>query len=140
MAKSTLDIGPAADQTVVVAIAVVSNIGLTITDRSGPVKITAGLTVDNAGAGFNTFTASLRKNGVIMAGTTRTIILIAASRQNVALQGIDLAAVAGDVYAIEVNVAAVAVPTLLILNQSSLIVEALSQDAAICAGVGVATA
>jgi hypothetical protein len=140
MAKVTLDVGPAANQTVVVAIAAVNNIGVTIQDRGGPVALRAGLTVDNAGAGANTLTTSLRKNGVIIAVTTKTVILVAATRQNVSLEHVDLSATVGDVYAIEANVAAVVVPTLLIANQCHLLVEALSQDAALVAGIGPATA
>lgn len=140
MAKVTLDVGPAVNQTVVVAIAAVNNIGVTIVDRGGPVALRAVLTVDNAGAGGNTLTASIRKNGVIVAGTTRTAILVAVSRVAVVLEHVDLVAAVGDVYALEVNVAAVVVPTLLIANQCHLAVEALGQDAALVAGIGAATA
>ena len=57
-----------------------------------------------------------------------------------ALEHVDLVAAVGDVYALEVNVAAVVVPTLLIANQCHLAVEALGQDAALVAGIGPATA
>lgn len=139
MAKSTLDVGPVADQTVIVAPAAVNNIGVTIVDRAGPVALRASVTVDNAGAGANTCTLSIAKNGVAIVGSTRTIVMIAASRQNVSLEALDLVAVVGDVYTIRANVAAVVVPTLLLLNQSHLVVEALGQDAALVAGIGVAT-
>lgn len=140
MAKMTVDVGPAADQTVVVAIAAVNNIGVTIADRAGPVALRAGVTVDNAGAGANTCTVSMRKNGVIIASTTRSIVMIAVSRQSMVLEHVDLVAAVGDVYALQANVAAVVVPTLLLTNQSHLVVEALGQDAALVAGIGPATA
>lgn len=139
MAKSTLDAGPAADFTVVVAPAAVPNISVAVVDRAGPVALRASVTVDNAGAGANTCTLSIAKAGVAIANSTRTIVMIAASRQNVSLEALDLVAAVGDVYTIRANVAAVVVPTLLLVNQSHLVVEALGQDAALVAGIGVAT-
>lgn len=140
MAKVTLDVGPAANQTVVVAVAAVNNIGVTIQDRNGPVALRASVIVDNAGAGANTCTVSMRKNAVLIPNTTRSLVMIAASRQSVTIDHVDLAAVVGDVYALEANVAAVVTATLLLANQTSLFVEALSQDAALVAGIGPATA
>jgi len=141
MAKSTLDVGPVADQTVIVAPAAVNNIGVTIVDRAGPVALRASVTVDNAGAGANTCTLSIAKNGVAIATSVRTIVMIAASRQNVSLEALDLTAspVLPDVYTLRCNVAAVVVPTLLLANQCHLVVEALGQDAALVAGIGAAT-
>jgi hypothetical protein len=140
MAKVTVDVGPAANQTVIVAPAPVNNIGVALASRGGPVLLLAVLTVDNAGAGFNTFTGTIAKNGVAIASTTRTIILIAASRQTVVLHHFDPAGVVGDIYTMRVNVAAVVVPTLLIQDQCNLLVEAMSRDDSTVAGVGAATA
>lgn len=140
MAKTTIDVGPAANFTAVVAAAAVPNMSIAIVDRAGPVAIRAGVTVDNAGAGFNTVTLTIAKNAVAIAATTRTIVMIAASRQNVSLEHVDLVAAVGDAYTIQANTAAVVVPILLLANQCHLVVEALGQDAALVAGIGPATA
>lgn len=140
MAKVTIDVGPAVDFTVLVAIGEVPNMSVAVVDRAGPVAIRAGLTVDNAGAGANTFTGSIRKNGVSVVGTVKSLVLIAASRQCVTLEHVDLVAAVGDVYTIEANVAAVVTPTLLLASRCHLVVEALGQDAAFVAGIGPALA
>lgn len=140
MAKSTLDAGPAANFTVVVAVAAIPNISVAVVDRAGPVALRASVTVDNAGAGANTCSLVIAKNAVGIATSVRTIVMIAASRQNVSLEALDLVAVVGDVYTIRANVAAVVVPTLILANEAHLVVEALGQDAALVAGIGPATA
>lgn len=140
MAKVTIDVCPASNQTVIVAPAALANCGVTIASRGGPVKLSASLTVDNAGAGANTFTASFGKNGVAIPLTTRTIVMIAASRQTVVLEHFDAAAAVGDIFTVIVNVAAVVVPTLLLANQCSMIAEAISRDDSTVAGIGAATA
>lgn len=137
MAKSTLDAGPAVNFTVIVAPGAVPNISVAVVDRAGPVALRASVTVDNAGAGANTCTLSIAKNAIAMVNTSRTIVMIAASRQNVSLEALDLVAVVGDVYTIRASVAAVVVPTLILANEAHLVVEALGQDAALVAGIGL---
>lgn len=140
MAKVTSDVGPAANQTVVVAPAPVNNISMTVASRGGPVRFDVDLTVDNAGAGANTFTATINKNGVPVVPTTRTIVMVAASRQYVHISHFDPLAAVGDVFTIGVNVAAVVVPTLLLANQCTLVSEAVSRDDSTVAGIGAAVA
>lgn len=140
MAKVTVDVGPAVNQTLVVAGSAINNIGVAIVDRGGPVSVRGGLTVDNAGAGANTVFLSLRKNALVLGSSARTLIMVSGTRQAITLEAVDLVAVPGDVYSIHASVAAVVTPTLAMVNECYVTVEALSQDAALCAGIGPATA
>lgn len=139
MAKMTLDRGPAANFTVVVAEAVVPNMSITIEDRVGPIRVQAVLTVDNAGAGANTINGRIARNGVAIALADRTMVMTNVTRQCMVLDFIELAPTVGDVFTIRASVAAVVVPTLLVAGQCSLMVEGVSQDAAVVAGIGPAT-
>lgn len=138
MAKVTVDVGPTAAQALTVGIAVVNNISVAVIDRAGPVKLSADLTVNNPAASTPTVTASLRKNGVIIATTSRTLVMVASSRVPIHIEHVDLAAAVGDIFQIEVNTSAAVASHELTAGQTSLVVEALSQDAALCAGVGSA--
>lgn len=140
MAKATIDVGPVAAQALTVGIVAVSNIGVTIQDRSGPIKLDAVLTVNNPAASTPTVTASIRKNGVAIASTTRTLVMTASIRVPIVMQHIDLAPAVGDVFALEVATSAAIAVHELTAGQSHLLVEALGQDAALVAGIGPATA
>lgn len=140
MAKVTLDSGPVAVQALTVGQLPVNNIGVTIVDRGGPVRVSGAFTVNNPAASTPTVTAGIRKNGVQIASTIRTLVMVASSRVPIHIDHIDLAAAVGDVFALDVQTSAAVAGHELPANQTSLTVEALSQDAALCAGVGPATA
>jgi hypothetical protein len=140
MAKITVDVGPVAAQALTAGIAAVNNIGVTIQDRSGPVAVKADFTVNNPAASTPTVTASIRKNGVTVASTTRSLIMVASSRGPIHIEHVDLAPVVGDVFALEIQTSAAVAAHELTANQTSLTVEALGQDAALVAGIGPATA
>jgi hypothetical protein len=140
MAKVTVDIGPVAAQALTAGIVAVSNIGVTIQDRSGPVRVIADFTVNNPAASTPTVTASIRKNAVTIATTTRTLVMVASSRVPMHIEHVDLAPAVGDVFALEIQTSAAVATHELTANQTSLTVEALGQDAAEVAGVGPATA
>lgn len=139
MAKSTLDVGPDSNFTLVTAVSTVPNISVSIVDRGGPVAIRASVTVDNPGSNPNTCMVSLAKNGVAIPNSARTLVLGPGTRQNVSLEALDLKADVTDFYTIHANVAATVTPTVLLANQSHVVVEALGQDAAFVAGIGPAT-
>ena len=140
MAKIVVDVGPAAAQAIPAAVAAVNNIGVTIVDRGGPVKLTADFTVNNPAASTPTVTAAIRKNAVQIASTVRTLVMVASSRVPIHIEHVDLAAVAGDVFTLEIVTSAAVAAHELTANQTSLTVEGISQDAALVAGIGAATA
>jgi len=140
MAKVVVDVGPAAAQALTVGIAAVNNIGPTVIDRGGPVRLEGVLTVNNPAASTPTVTAALRKNGVQIASTVRTIVMVASSRVQMLLDHIDPAAAVGDIFTMEVNTSAAVAAHELTANQSSLVCEGLSSDGALCAGIGPAVA
>ena len=138
MAKVTVDVGPAAAQAVPGVAAAVNNISVAVVDRAGPVRVIADLTVNNPAASTPTVTAAIRKNGVQVASTVRTLVMVASSRVPMHIEHVDLAAVVGDTYTIEIVSSAPVAAHELTANQTSLTVEALSNDAARCAGIGAA--
>ena len=140
MAKVTIDVGPAAAQAIPAVETLVNNISVAIVDRGGPVALRALFTVNNPAASTPTVTASIRKNGVEIASTVRTLVMTASIRVPIYIEHIDLAAVVGDVYTLAIETSAAVAAHELTANQSSLTVEALSQDAALCAGIGPALA
>lgn len=139
MAKVTVDVGPAAAQALAAA-AAVNNIGVTIQDRVGPIALRGAFTVNNPAASTPTVTAAIRKNGVQIASTVRTLIMVASSRVPIYIEHVDLAPVVGDVYTLEIATSAAVAAHELTANQTALTVEALGQDAALVAGIGPATA
>ena len=140
MAKVVVDVGPAAAQALTVGIAAVNNIGPTVIDRGGPVLLRGVLTVNNPAASTPTVTAALRKNGVQIASTVRTLVMVASQRVQMYLDHIDPAAAVGDIFAMEINTSAAVAAHELTANQSSLSCEGLSSDGALCAGIGPAVA
>lgn len=140
MAKATLDIGPTAAQALTAGMVAVSNIGVTITDRVGPVRVEARLTVNNPAASAPTVTAAIRKNGLQIVSSVRSLVMVASSRAALVIDHIDLAPAVGDVFALEVQTSAAVAVHELTAGQTSLYVEALSQDAAEVAGIGPGTA
>ena len=138
MAKVTVDVGPAAAQALG-AVAAVNNIGVTIQDRPGPVRLSGVLTINNPAASTPTVTGAIRKNGVQVASTVRTMVMTASIRMPMVIDHVDLAAAVGDVYTLEAATSAAVAAHELTVNQTSLTVEALSQDAALVAGIGPAT-
>ena len=139
MPKVTVDVGPAAAQALG-AVAPVNNISVAIVDRGGPVKISGAFVVNNPAANTPTVTVAVRKNGVQIASSVRTAIMVASSRVSIPVEHVDLAAAVGDVYTLEAATSAAAANHELTANQTHLTVEALSQDAAVVAGIGPAAA
>jgi cytochrome P450 len=140
MAQITVDIGPAAAQALTVGVAAVANIGVSIIDRPGPVRLAGNFTVNNPAASTPTVTAALRKNGLQIAATVRTLIMAASTRVPIHVEHVDLAAAVGDVYTMEIATSAAVAGHELTVNQSSLTVQALTQNAAVIAGIGPPTA
>lgn len=140
MAKVVIDVGPAAAQALTVGVAAVNNIGPTVIDRGGPVRLTADFTVNNPAASTPTVTAAIRKNGVQIASTVRTLVMVASSRVPIHIEHVDTAAVVGDVFTLEIATSAAVAAHELTANQTSLAVEGLSTDGALCAGIGAAVA
>jgi len=138
MAKVTVDVGPAAAQALG-AVAAVNNIGVTIQDRPGPVRLSGVLTINNPAASTPTVTCAIRKNGVQVLSTVRTMVMTASIRMPIVIDHVDLAAAVGDVYTLEAATSAAVAAHELTANQTSLTVEGLSQDAALVAGIGPAT-
>jgi hypothetical protein len=139
MAKAVVDRGPTAIQAVTVAEQAVSNIGLTIVDRPGPVLLRGVFTITNPAAQTPTDTLLLAKNGVAIAGAISTVTHLASDRLQGVVEHVDQAVV-GDVYSMRISSTVAGAGHQLEAGQSSLLVEALSQDAALVAGVGPATA
>jgi hypothetical protein len=139
MAKVTLDVGPVAAQALTVGQVAVNNIGVTIQDRPGPVKLHASLVVNNPAASTPTVTAGIRKNGVQVVSTARTMVMVASTRISIEIDHFDPAAVVGDVFALDIQTSAAVAAHELTANGTSLLVEAVSQDAALCAGIGPVT-
>jgi len=140
MAKITIDVGPVAAQALAAAETLVNNIGVTIADRAGPVALRAMFTVNNPAASTPTVTCSIRKNAVEIASTVRTILFAASTRMQMLTEHVDLVAAVGDVYTLAIETSAAVANHELTAGQTHLVVEALSQDAALCAGIGPATA
>jgi hypothetical protein len=139
MAKSIIDRGPVALQAVTVAEQAVNNIGVTITDRAGPVSLRAVFTITNPAAQTPTDTLLIGKNAVAIAGVSSTLTHLASDRLQGVLEHVDQAAV-GDVYTLRISSTVAGAGHQLEVNQTSLTVEALSQDAALVAGIGPVTA
>jgi hypothetical protein len=140
MAKATMDRGPVAQQAIPAAPAAVNNIGVTIVDRAGPVRVDAQIECHNGSAASRTYTGAIRKNGVQVAETVTDIEVATLLRGALSMRLLDLVAVPGDVYTLEVDADAADAASVIEINRAYLYVEGLSQDAALCAGVGVATA
>lgn len=140
MAKVTVDVGPAVAQALTVGIASVNNISVAVVDRPGPVKFHGSFTVNNPAASTPTVTAGLRKNGVQIPSTVRSQVMVASSRMSMEVDHFDPNAVVGDVFTMEIQTSAAVAAHELTANQTSLLVEAVGQDAAVCAGIGAATA
>lgn len=140
MAKVTVDVGPAAAQALTAGLLPVNNISVAVVDRPGPVMLRGTLTINNPAASTPTVTAGLRKNGVQIATTVRSMVMTASIRMPIYIEHVDLVAAVGDVYTMEIVTSAAVAAHELTANQSSLTVEALSQDAALCAGIGPALA
>jgi hypothetical protein len=140
MAKVVIDVGPAAAQALAVAPAAVNNIGPTVVDRGGPVRLTGIFTVNNPAASTPTVTAAIRKNGVQIASTVRSLVMVASSRNILHIDHIDPVAVVGDVYTLEIATSAAVAAHELTANQTSLTCEGVSTDGALCAGIGAAVA
>jgi hypothetical protein len=139
MAKVTVDVGPAAAQALAGA-APVNNISITIADRVGPIALRGIFTINNPAASTPTVTAAIRKNAVQIASTVRTTVLVASQRVQMVIEHADLAPAVGDQYTLEIATSAAVANHELTASQTSLTVEALSQDAAMCAGIGPSTA
>lgn len=139
MAKVTVDVGPAAAQALGAA-APVNNISVAVVDRGGPVALRGSFTVNNPAASTPTVTCAIRKNGVQIASTVRSMIMVASERKQVVIEHVDLNAAVGDTYTLEAATSAAVANHELTANQSALVVEALSQDAAVVAGIGAAAA
>lgn len=140
MAKIVLDQGPAAQQAIPATAAAVNNISLTIVDRGGPVKLSGVIECHNGSAASRTYTAAIRKNAVQVASTVRDIEVATLLRAQVILEHVDLAAAVGDVYQLEIDADAADAASVIEINKAHLVVEGVSQDGAVVAGVGVATA
>ena len=140
MAKVTVDVGPAVAQALTVGVQSVNNISVAVVDRAGPVRLTGQFAINNPAASTPTVTMALRKNGNQIAGTVRTMVMVASSRNNYPIDHVDPAAAVGDVYTMEAATSAAVAVHELRANENSLTVEALGQDAAVVAGVGAATA
>lgn len=140
MAKITVDVGPAAAQALAVGVAAVNNISVAIVDRGGPVRLSGRFAVNNPAASTPTVTMALRKNGVQIASTVRTMVMVASTRNHCGIEHVDLAAAVGDVYTMEAATSAAVASHELRANENSLTVEGLGQDAAVVAGIGPATA
>lgn len=140
MAKATLDRGPAAQQAIPAAPAAVNNISVAVVDRAGPVKIEGLIECHNGSAASRTYTAAVRKNGAQVVTTLMSVEVATLLRAIVPVVHLDLAAAVGDVYTLEIDADAADAASVIEINGAVMIVEALSQDAALCAGIGPATA
>jgi hypothetical protein len=139
MAKATIDRGPAVVQAVTVAEQAVNNISITIQDRPGPVLLLGMFTVTNPAAQTPTDSLLLAKNGVAIVGAVSSLTHIASDRLQGVVHHVDQAVV-GDVYTMRISSTVAGAGHQLEAGQCSLTVEALSQDAALVAGIGPATA
>lgn len=140
MAKIVIDRGPAAQQAIPAAPAPVNNISLMIVDRGGPVVVRGQVECHNGSAASRTYIAAVRKNGVQVAETVRTIEVATLLRAQVMVEHVDLVAVVGDVYTLEIDADAADAASVIEINGASLIAEGMSQNGALCAGIGPATA
>jgi hypothetical protein len=138
MAKITIDIGPTVAQ-LLGAEAVVNDIGVTVVDRGGPIALRAVSEILNTPAANPTVVVGIAKNGVFMAGATRTIIMQVSSRTSFSVEAFDPAAAVGDVYTLRASSTIPGAAHQITAGQTRFVVEALAQDAALCAGVGSAT-
>lgn|SRR5574341_128463 len=140
MAKVTMDRGPVAQQAIPAAPAAVNNIGVAIVDRSGPVRVFGQVECNNGSAATRTYTAAIRRNGVQIAETVQVIEVATLLTGLVAVMFVDLAPAVGDIFTLEIDADAADAASVIDINRAFLYVEALSQDAALCAGIGPATA
>jgi hypothetical protein len=92
-------------------------------------------TINNPAANTPTVTCAIRKNGVQVASTVRSMIMTASIRMPIVIEHVDILAAVGDVYTLEAATSAALATHELTINQTSLTVEALSQDAALVAGI-----
>lgn len=139
MARATLDVGPAVDQAIPAAPAAVNNIGVVIVDRAGPVVVRGIIECHNGSAAARTYTAAIRKNGVQIASTLRQIEVATTLRAQVVVEHVDLAAVVGDAYTLEIAADTADPASVIVANRAHLLVAALGQDAAEVAGIGAVT-
>jgi hypothetical protein len=140
MAKITLDRGPAAQQAIPAAPAAVNNIGVSVADRAGPVLVRGVIECHNGSAASRTYTAAIRKNAVQVALTVQNIEVATLLRSQIVVEHVDLVATVGDTYTLEIDADAADAASVIEINGAYMIVEALSQDAALVAGIGPATA
>lgn len=140
MAKIVLDLGPAAQQAIAAAPAAVNNISVTIVDRGGPVYLSGVIECHNGSAASRTYTAAILKNAVQVASTVRAIEVATLLRAQVTVEHVDLAAAVGDVYQLEIDADTADAASVIEINKAHLIVQGVSQNGAVCAGIGAATA
>lgn len=140
MAKVTVDRGPVAQQAIPAAPAAVNNISVAVVDRGGPVKIEALIECHNGSAASRTYTGAVRKNGVQVATTVMNIEVATLLRGQVVLMHVDPVAVVGDVFTLEIDADAADAASVIEINGAVMIVEGMSKDAALVAGIGPAAA
>lgn len=138
MAKVTIDIGPTVAQ-LLGADAVVNDIGVTVVDRGGPVALRVVSEILNTPAANPTVVVAIAKNGGALPGASRTVVMQAASRTTFAVEAFEPAAVVGDVFTVRASSTIPGAAHQVTAGQTRLVVEAVGQDAAVVAGIGVAT-
>lgn len=138
MAKMTIDIGPTVDQALG-AQAAVNDISVAVVDRGGPVNLRVVSEILNAPAANPSVVVGIAKNGVIMPNASRTIVMQLSSRTTFSVEAFEPAAVVGDVFTVRVSSSIPGASHHVTAGQTRFVVESVGQDAAVCAGIGVAT-
>ena len=140
MAKITVDYGPVAQQAIPAAPAIVNNIGVSVVDRAGPVLIRAQIECHNGSAASRTYTGAVRKNGVQVLLTVVNVEVATLLRSVIPLLHFEPAAAVGDIFTLEIDADAADAASVIEINGAVMMVEGLSKDAALVAGIGPATA
>lgn len=139
MSRTVADRGPAAPFPIPGVATVIPNIGLTVTDVRGPMKVSATVDIDHGGLGTGVTTVQIVKNGAVLNNTAQSVRVIGPDRVGVSLMTVDTAPAVGDVYAVDIIDTVVDVLNVVPLNGAVLVCEAVPNDGAYVTNVGAAT-
>jgi len=139
MSRTVADRGPAAPFAIPGAAAVIPNIGLTVTDARGPMKVSATVDIDHGGLGTSVTTVRVLKNGALLNDTAQSVRVIGPDRVGVSVMTVDTAPVAGDVYAVDIVDTVVDPLNVVPTNGAVLLCEAVPNDGAFVTNVGAPT-
>lgn len=139
MAKITLDRGPNSPTPLTLVATPIPNMSVVLSDRPGIVLVSAIFSFFNVALNTATVTCRLLKNGISQGLPDFLHTSTGAGTFQVSINELHPSAAVGDVFTMDVKTSSEAVGHNLVSAGSSMSVQAISADAALCAGIGPAS-